>query len=540
MRLDKAVDPLIDEQRRNGHRPSGSDAAGSHGSEHGGAAEGGTPPPIVPDIDAGEQDLRVITPQAWGVVQTANARESRLFRHGGGLARVELDDAQRPVLRELTAPRLRHELAQLAHFYVIRGKHERDTYPPAHLIEDMLATPDPPLPVVTRVSECPTFAPNGTLQTTLGYHAASQTYYAPPAGLHIPPVPAVPNNSDVAEAKRLLLDELAADFPFVSPADRTHAIGLGLLPSARDLIDGPTPLHIVEAPIPGSGKGLCVEAVLRPACGRSIGAIAQARDDDEMRKRITAMLRDGHPAIQIDNVTSALDSAALSMALTIPYWTDRVLGQTATVRFPVRCVWVATANNPVMSTEIARRSIRVRLDPKRDRPWERDGWRHPELLSWADAHRGRLVWANLILIQAWLAAGRPRFTGRVLGSYEHWAHVVGGILQHAGIPGFLDNLVEFYEQADVETAVWRAFVAAWWDAHGTNEVGTAELFPIARDLDGMELDGATEKAQRTAFGKALGRQRDRVVGEYRIGKTREVNRAARWRLFPVDGSGVLL
>jgi hypothetical protein len=494
----------------------------------------------LPSIDAGEQDLRVITPQVWGLLKQANARRPFAFRHGGLLMRVELDDYLRPVLRELTAPRLRHELAQLARFYVVRGKNERDTYPPNHLIEDMLATPNPPLPVVTRVTECPTFAPDGSLQTAMGYHPASQTYYAPPSGLEIPPVPTSPSATDLAEAKRLLLDELLGDFPFVNDADRAHLVGLGLLPSARDLIPGPTPLHMVEAPMPGSGKGLAVEAALRPGCGRNIGAIAQARDDDEMRKRVTAMLRDGHPAIQIDNLTGALDSGSLSAALTLPAWTDRILGQTATVRIPIRCVWVATANNPVVSTEIARRSIRVRLDPKQDRPWERAGWRHPELLSWVDEHRGRLIWANLVLIQSWVAAGRPGFSGRVLGSYEQWSHVIGGILGHAGIGGFLGNLAEFYEQADVETAVWRAFVEAWWEAHGTTEVGTAELFPLTESVEGMEFDGKTPQAQRVAFGKALSRQRDRVVGEYRITKAGELRRAMRWRLLPTDGSGVLL
>ncbi len=38
------------------------------------------------------------------------------------------------------------------------------------------------------------------------------------------------------------------------------------------------------------------------------------------------------------------------------------------VRRPARCAWVVTANNPAVSTEIARRSIRIRLDPRRDRP----------------------------------------------------------------------------------------------------------------------------------------------------------------------------
>jgi hypothetical protein len=495
----------------------------------------------LPTIDAGEQDLRVITPLGWGAIRRVNNPAPFLFRHGGVPVRIEHDDHGRPLAQELTAPRLRHELARLAEFYVlkvVRGNTTRRlTYPPKHLVEDMLATAEPSLPVLTRITECPTFGPDGSLQTTAGYHAASQVYCALPTGLVIPEVPTVPMPGDVARAKNWFAESLG-EFPFVSQADYANAVGLGLEPYARDLIPGPTPLRIVEAPLPGCGKGLLVEALLRPSCGRNIGAIAQAADDDEMRKRITAMLRDGYPAIQIDNVTRPLDSASLSMGLTIPYWADRLLGQTATVRFPVRCAWVVTANNPSVSTEIARRSIRIRLDPQRDRPWEREGWRHPELLAWVDEHRGELIWAALVLIQSWVAAGRPRFSGTALGSYEQWSHVIGGVLEHVGIGGFLGNLAEFYDLADIESAVWRAFVEAWWEKYHATEVGTAELFPIAQEIDGLDLGSGSEKAQRTVFGKALGQQRDRVVGEYRITKAGEYRRAARWRLVSTRGAGV--
>ncbi len=114
--------------------------------------------------------------------------------------------------------------------------------------------------------------------------------------------------------------------------------------------------------------------------------------------------------------------------------------------------------------------------------------------------------------------------------------MIGGILQQAGIGGFLGNLAEFYDVADIESAVWRAFVAAWWEKYQTAEVGTAELFPFAQDIDGLDLGGGSEKAQRTVFGKALGQQRDRGIGEHRITKAGEYRRAARWQLVTSQGS----
>src|SRR5205823_12295978 len=106
----------------------------------------------------------------------------------------------------------------------------------------------------------------------------------------------------------------------------------------------------------------------------------------------------------------------------------------------------------------ARRTVRCRLVPNTERPWERQDFHHPDLLLWVDAHRGELIWANLVLIRAWWVADHPPWTERTLGSYGEWARVIGGILAYAGIPGFLANVQEFYELADTETAVWQGFV----------------------------------------------------------------------------------
>jgi len=52
------------------------------------------------------------------------------------------------------------------------------------------------------------------------------------------------------------------------------------------------------------------------------------------------------------------------------------------------------------------------------------------------------------------------WSGAALGSVVTWSRVIGGILTHAGIDGFLTNLDELYEEADIENVVWREFVMA--------------------------------------------------------------------------------
>ncbi len=78
--------------------------------------------------------------------------------------------------------------------------------------------------------------------------------------------------------------------------------------------------------------------------------------------RLTARLRGAPEVIVIDNLRARLSSSALASAITGRAWEDRLLGHSTTLLLPVRCVWVATANNPALSEEMARRTVRIALD----------------------------------------------------------------------------------------------------------------------------------------------------------------------------------
>src|SRR5207244_824979 len=109
---------------------------------------------------------------------------------------------------------------------------------------------------------------------------------------------------------------------------------------------------------------------------------------------------------------------------------------------PVRCGWAATGNDPTLSSEIARRAVRVRLDTGSDDPTSGRDFKIPDLLAWLRQRRAELVWACLVLTRAWIAKRRPQ-GDLVLASFESWSRVMGGILQVAGIPGFLDPIVRY-------------------------------------------------------------------------------------------------
>lgn len=508
-------------------------------TESGGDAA--TEPQRAPDgrpaIDAKDEDLRRVSAQAWRALERAND-PPQLFRFGGLPVRVATGDDGAPATQPLTEDRLRHELARDAQWFKTT---ERDgvkpALPPMAVVRDMLAAPHYPFPQLVGIAEVPTFAPDGSLPQRPGYHAASRIYYAPPPGFALPPVPADPTEAQIAAARQLLLDELLGDFPFAGDAERAHAVALLLLPFLRPLIDGPTPLHLIEKPTAGTGASLLAEVVARLATGRAAGAMTEGRDEDEWRKRITARLRGAPTVVLIDNLRRRLDSSVVSSVLTATYLEDRLLGTSDTLRLPVRCVWMATGNNPALSSELTRRTVRMRMDAKRDRPWLRQGFRHYPLLPWVAHERGNLIAACLTLGRAWIAAGRPvPADANVLGSFEDWSRVLAGVLDVAGVPGFLANLEQFYDASDTEGIAIRAFLCAWWDEFDAEAVGVSALFPVAcRDDLGLDLGDKGERSQKTRLGRLLGDLRDRHydVGSgvvVRVAAAGTERRAQLWRL----------
>ena len=169
--------------------------------------------------------------------------------------------------------------------------------------------------------------------------------------------------------------------------------------------------------------------------------------------------------------------------LTAETWADRLLGKSETLRLPNHGVWIATGNNLRLDGDITRRTVWFRLDAKADRPWEREKFKHDPLMVWVREERHQLVWALLVLVQNWLALGRPAWTGRPMGTFEEWSRVVGGILSAAGIEGFLANREELYRTVDGETEEWRAFVLAWWEGFASQAVKASDLLPFVTQDD---------------------------------------------------------
>jgi putative DNA primase/helicase len=482
----------------NGAKPGGKNGSTPHAD--------GSAPGELPVIDIADQDLKRSSKACWDALERAN-NPPRLFVYAGIPTRIDHDEKTgAPKLQHLDVNRLRNHAARAATFVRTTARGERaSARPPEAVIKDMLAEPSFPLPRLEAVVEIPTFAENGRLSTGSGYHSASQTYYVPGNGLTIPSIPDAPSDYEIAAARTLIQRDLFGDFPFTQTADLAHAIAMLLLPSARNLIDGATPMHLLEKPMPGTGATLLVDSIAMVNTGRAAAAMTEGRDEDDMRKRLTAVLLNSPTLVFFDNLRRPLDYSCLAAMITETRWKDRLLGTSSMAEVPVKCVWCATGNNPVLSSEMTRRTVSIRLDAKDAQPWLRSGFRHANLRAWVKSHRADLIAACLTLIQAWIARGRPAPSQLVaLGMFEEWSAVMGGILECAGIEGFLANRQDFYARSDKEGDSIRGFLAAWWDAHGTTKVKVSTLFVIATAPDStIDISAKTEQGQRVRLGALL-------------------------------------
>lgn len=410
-----------------------------------------------PTINVAGRELHELCDDGLAAIIRANDPPN-VYLHGSELVRaITHQDDGTPSLSPLIRASLRDRLSRVAMWVRDAKGGPTTVHPPNEVVDNILARDEYPLPVVHRIVSAPVFGRDGTVSTLPGYSAASRTIYMPSDGMG----EVRQGCMTVPEALRLIEDELLHDFPFVTLADRAAATGLLLLPFVRELISGPTPLHLIDASSPGTGKGLLVDALLIPALG-SVPLTSLPRDEDEWRKKITSTLRTGPSAVVLDNVRGKLDSGVLAMALTTDVWEDRILGHSHVGRFPIRNAWAATLNNASLSTELVRRSVRIRMDTGVERPWLRasSDFKHPDLRGWVHENRACVVEAALTLVAAWVDAGRPPGKG-ALGSFESWASVIGGILVHAGVDDFLGNLGDLYEEADEESSEWAEFTRVW-------------------------------------------------------------------------------
>ena len=457
--------------------------------------------------------LRTKASSLWAGVHTNN-QPRRIFSFNGAIARINEENAKIEILDINTA---KYVFARLVN-WMQEGKNEWGTHvdPALNVINDALATHKPPLPELTQVVSIPVVTSQGRLITEPGYDAESGIYYAAEPGC-LPQINSAATKEDALDALKWINDEILVDFPFADAASKAAAISVAILPFVRHLINGQTPLYLLEKPAAGTGATTLGLALCYPFTGKEIPVTTWTTHEDERRKQITAHLASGGGPIFYDNMSGYINSDVLASALTIKNWSDRILATSKQVEFPINSTWLATGNNPEFHAQILRRIASIRLVSLMEDPTQRTNWRHADLLHWISTHRTEYVEKILTIVMAWLNEGMPEFQGKPLASYVSWSSVMGGILEFVEVPGFLENVDLKKAAMDNETQVIREFIQAWWEEY---EGAPKSPTDILTDFSAMEVtgnwDAPTRQGQVTKVGRWMAHLKDRV---FAIGST---------------------
>jgi hypothetical protein len=475
----------------------------------------------LPEVWVGARQLHVITGEALAAVQAGND-PPELFVRSGRMVAVVRDERNRHVIVEVSESALRGRMARSAFYYKLNKGQERiECAPPLDVVKDLLALPPtewefPPLEALV---EAPFLRTDGTICDRPGYDPSSCLLYTPAPGLLVPDIPYAPMIDDV-DAAVDLIDSAIGDFPFVDDASRANFIASMLTPLVRPAIDSPTPLAVYDAPQAGTGKTLLAEVVSMTATGRAAETFSAPSDEEEWRKKITTALATGASVVVIDNISRRLDSDSLCMALTATTIADRVFRTFERIVLPVKCAWIATGNNVQLGGDMPRRCYWIRLDAKQSKPFQRTAFRHSNLRTWVMEHRGELIAALLILARYWYHQGRPKPQAvRPMGSFEAWCHTVGGILELAGIAGFLGNADTMFDQADADSLQWESFLLVLADLFDGQPFRVTDL---VERLEARALTGANSESKRLreALPDFLAEAADKTGGFFqrRLGK----------------------
>jgi hypothetical protein len=494
----------------------------------------------LPEIELGHDEMRVADETI-----AALAKRDDLHQRGGVL--VEIRESPEPppcIVRPdggiraaaIAKWRLRELIADSVSYKKVRATEDGEQWieaaVPMTTVEQVLARGvwrgiAPLEGIVTS----PQVLLDGSVLIQPGYDKRSGLYFAD--GERFAPIADAPTKADAERARGELL-EVVADFP-IDDTSKAAWLAIALTGAARHGIDGPTPLFAIDANVRGSGKSLAADAIGIIHTGRQLPRTSAAGNDEEMRKRITAICLSGEPLVLLDNINGVLGCAALDALLTSATWTDRILGESAmTAVLPAKAIWLATGNNLQFAADTARRTLRIRLESQEENPEERTGFTHPNLLAWVRAERGRLASAAVTILRAWHVAGRPDMKLPPWGSFDSWSGIVRNAVVWCGLPDPGATRQEVQRESDREAMLLRQLLNAWIDADPHAKGLT--VVDAMKEADGgnvvltsifAELADRSGKVNARSIGQKLRHLMGRVCGGKYFDR-RDTNRGAAW------------
>jgi putative DNA primase/helicase len=431
------------------------------------------PPPERPVIQYIKADVHDAVDDAIPFV----AASDLIYQRSGRLVKVAytrgirdgiIREDECPIIMNVTRGYLIEVLSRCIYWMKYDGRSQKlvGCEPPQAVVAAFLDRGEwPDIPILRGVSTIPILRDSGSVCMKQGYDEQSEYFHAPTVDKLSPDWSF--DQEGASECCKEILDWVS-DFPFAEECHRSAWLAAVLTGVSIPIIDGPTPLTLIDANAPGTGKSLLVDVASVISTGMSAARSPDVRDEEELRKRITSHLMAGDRLCMIDNVRggSKIGWPALDALLTSETWSDRELGKSGVVRLPAKTQWFVTGNNLAVGTDIARRTLRVRLEASVERPELRSGFKHDPLLREIRRMRRDLMSKALLVVRSYIYAGRPDVGVKPLGSFESWSVIVRNAIIWAGLADPVDALVGNEEGVDEEDSARKVLLLNWKSLKG--------------------------------------------------------------------------
>jgi hypothetical protein len=421
------------------------------------------------------------------------ANREDIFDHNGSLAVIvdeHVDNEEsRKTIQHLSLATLRELISETCRFFTWElDKKSGEESPkwqrtPKWCYEEILARGhyDGIRPIRGIVTS-PVLRADGSILQDAGYDADSGLYVD--LSETFPTITSDPTAEAVKLAVALLFD-VVCDFPFANDAARSGWLAGLFTPLAREAYRGCTgPLFLFDANVRGSGKSLLADINSLIVTGREATRLTAPQNDEECRKRITALVNDSDRIVLLDNIAGQFGSSALDSALTGTVWKDRRLGHTELIEAPLRMTWYGSGNNVILAADTARRVCHIRLESPLENPEDRDGFKYPDIRKHVRQHRPALLAAALTVLRGFIAAKCPDQRLKSWGSFEGWSDLVRASIVWCGLADPGETRTELRLTADSEAGSLRQMLMAV--AHVDQEqhgLRTSDMLKIATACD---------------------------------------------------------
>ena len=395
----------------------------------------------ITDDKGEDRPLAIITDEAFEIIKEINKEDPKLFRRGNTISQVVADEHDIYSIEVCGVNRLRSLLSRHCDFCkatinkrTLNIKRARIDVPKKYA-EDLFARHGEGLYSLKGIIEHPIVNEDGTFDSEPGYNKNSE--YFIPEDKHFDIV-----EMDIDKAKKLLQD-LFSEFPWKNSKDFTMALSVPLTMLLRPIIEGSTPIHAVLGNT-RAGKTLLVQCLHTLVTGKDTLERQPSRSNEEWRKELLTALGEGKELLLYDNFQIMynndgdeipLEAGTFASAITSENFTGRILGTNKSASYPVNCTWAITAHTLSLSKELKARCVLIQLKDKEE---NKRKYKYMPIKRHIRENRQQYLSALFTLIKDWFDKKEPK-SKKGLDGFEHWAEIIGGVLENAGYEGFLEE-----------------------------------------------------------------------------------------------------